>query len=247
MSDNDLQELHGQDVAYADGDEQFEGYAVVPDGVASQCACVVLTHDWSGLTGPTKRLAHRYAALGYICFALDAYGKGLRGDPVGVNAHLMEPLMQDRALLRRRLLAGYAAAQRFPGVDDTRMAVVGYCFGGLCALDLARAGAANLKAAVSFHGGLQAPGLETAARIEASVLLLHGWEDPFVPPDDVLAIGRELTEAKADWQLIAYGHALHAFTFEDANFPERGIVYNEKADRRSWAAMRNHLSATLGS
>ena len=239
-------ELHERNIEYIDDGTVFEGYVVVPQSAPPDSACVVLAHDWSGLTAPTKRLAARYAGLGYVCFALDVYGKGARGDPVGVNAHLMDPLMQDRTLLRRRLLAGYTAAGRYPGVDSTRMAAVGYCFGGLCALDLARAGPPNLRAAVSFHGGLHPPDGEDGAPIDASVLLLHGWEDPVAPPEDVLAITRELTAAGADWQLHAYGHARHAFTFEGAHFPERGIVYDHRADQRSWAAMCSHLAATLG-
>ena len=191
-------------------------------------------------------MAERCAGLGYVCFALDVYGKGARGDPVGDNAHLMGSLLNDRALRCRRLLAGYDAARKIAGVDDTRMAVTGYCFGGFCALELARAAPANLKAAISFHGGLWTPEDAGRGRIDASILLLHGWEDPFAPPSDVLAIAKELTEAGADWQLHAYGHAQHAFTFERANFPERGLLHDRKADERSWAAARVHLAAFLG-
>jgi len=240
---NDRQ--NGRDVEYSDGKTEFEGYIVSPRKAGSSSACILLAHDWSGLTEPTKRLAHRYAGLGHFCFALDIYGKGVRGDPLGDNTPLMSPFMDDRALLRDRLLAGYAAARRLPGVDDTRMAAVGYCFGGLCALDLARAGPPNLKAAVSFHGGLRSPMLESPNAIDASILILHGWEDPFVPPEDVEAIAAELTSAGADWQIHAYGHAMHAFTFEQAKFPDRGIAYEPTADKRSWAAMRSHLETAL--
>ncbi|NMK48752.1 dienelactone hydrolase family protein [Achromobacter sp. Bel] len=232
-------------VDYSDSDTVFEGYAVAPSHASGPLPCIVLAHDWSGLTAPTMRLAERYAGLGYVCVAIDAYGKGVRGDPLGDNTALMAPLMRDRALLRRRLLAGFEAAGAFPGVDPTRMAAVGYCFGGLCALDLARAAPRHLRAAVSFHGVLQAPDTTPPGRIEASVLLLHGWDDPVAPPADVLAISRELTEAGADWQLHAYGHAQHAFTFQDAAFPERGIVYDANADERSWAAMRAHLAGAF--
>lgn len=246
MSEDTDQALHIGDVDYSDGETPFQGYFAVRRQAAALRPCVLLSHDWSGLTAATKRLAERYAGLGYACFAMDVYGKGVRGDPFGNNAHLMSPLMGDRALLRRRLLAGHEAASRLAGVDPTRMAAVGYCFGGLCALDLARAGPPNLKAAVSFHGDLGAPDLGGQRPIEASILLLHGWEDPVVPVADVLGIAREMTVAKADWQLHAYGHARHAFTFDGANFPERGVVYDRRADERSWMAMRRHLAAAFG-
>ncbi|MEM8854789.1 MAG: dienelactone hydrolase family protein [Pseudomonadota bacterium] len=247
MAAEDGQDVPGEAALYRDGEAVFEGYVVAPDHGVSKRPCVLLAHDWSGLTAPTKHLAKRYASLGYTCFAVDVYGQGVRGDPVGDNQSLMAPLMEDRHLLRQRLLAGVSAARTHPRVDSTRLAVVGYCFGGLCALDLARVGTPNLKAAVSFHGALQAAQDEKPSPIDASVLLLHGWDDPIAPPEDVLAIAAELTTAGADWQLHAYGHAQHAFTFQDARFPERGIVYDHAADTRSWAAMRTHLAATLDS
>lgn len=233
-------------VDYTDGTTTFEGYVVRPAGLGPSAPCVLLAHEWSGLSEPIKRSADRLAALGYVCFAADVYGKGVRGDPMGDNAHLMNPMLADRALLRRRLLAGLDAAAAVPGVEPNHIAAVGYCFGGLCALDLARAAPPNLVAAVSVHGVLQPPRDTRQGPITASVLLLHGWEDPVAPPADVLAIARELTDAGADWQLHAYGHARHAFTFASANFPERGIVYDARADRRSWAAMKGFLAEALG-
>lgn len=241
----DAPRSNGQEVEYSDGDAVFEGYVVMPETDANIHACILLMHDWSGLTDPIRRLAERYAALGYICFALDVYGKGVRGDPAGDNSELMEPLMNNRALLRQRLIAGYKAAALFPGVDQERIAVVGYCFGGLCALDLVRACSPDIKAAVSFHGGLKPPDLGPCEEIDASILLLHGWADPIVPPEDVIAISKELTMAGADWQLHVYGHAQHAFTFEGANVPEHGIAYDRNADERSWDAMKYHLAKAL--
>lgn len=235
-----------QAIDYSCDGNIFEGYVVTPQlHQDQQRPCIVLAHDWSGLTDPTRRLAARYADLGYICFALDAYGKNVRGDPLGDNAHLMNPLLGDRAQLGRRLLAGLEAASRFPGVDRARMAAVGYCFGGLCALDLARAAPEQLLAAVSFHGVLRAPEIGSGKKIHSSILLLHGWEDPIAPPDDVIAIAKELTTAGADWQLHAYGHAKHAFTFEGANLPHYGVLHDRKADERSWAAMCTHLKSAF--
>jgi dienelactone hydrolase len=186
-----------------------------------------------------------WPSWGYVGFALDAYGKGIRGSLAGDNSALMNPLMADRALLRSRLLAGFETAKQHQAVDGTRIAAIGYCFGGLCVLDLARAVPQNLKGVVSFHGNYKPPEIGKQPRISAKILILHGWEDPINPPPDVLAIARELTNAEADWQLHAYGHAQHSFTFIGANFPERGIVYNAAADRRSWASMRAFLEEIL--
>jgi dienelactone hydrolase len=158
----------------------------------------------------------------------------------------MAPLLADRALLRRRLLAALAAASAHKLADTTRVAAIGYCFGGLCVLDLARANAPGLKGSVSFHGIFAPPGIGTQPPIKAKVLILHGWDDPYAQPNDVLAVARELTEAGADWQINAYGHAKHAFTVAGANAPERGIVYQANADRRSWAAMEFFLRELFG-
>ena len=117
---------------------------------------------------------------------------------------------------------------------------IGFCFGGLCALDVARSNA-DAAGVVSFHGLLNAPG-NTADEIKPKVLALHGWDDPMATPDDVKAFGEEMTKAKADWQLHAYGGTMHAFTNPQANDPDFGTVYDADADRRSWQAMQNFLT-----
>lgn len=246
MVDPDLLEVECESLDYTDGSRTFEGYLARPVGLKAAAPCILLAHDWSGLNAAMKQLAKRIASLGVVCFAIDVYGKGVRGDQVGDNSHLMNPFMEDRFLLSQRLLAGLDAAIHLPGVDPESLAVFGYCFGGLCALDLARTGRPEIKLVVSFHGGLQAPRDTPQQPISASVLLLHGWDDPIVPVSDVLAATEELTAAGADWQLVAYGHAMHAFTFEGARLPERGIAYNEVADRRSWAAMQAFLEERFG-
>jgi dienelactone hydrolase len=228
-------------VDYRDGETVMEGYFAFGTDSGKQ-PCVLVAHDWSGRSDATRRVARRLADLGYVGFAIDVYGKGQRGSATGDNSALMNPLMADRSQLRARLLAALAAAKRHRAVDASNIATIGYCFGGLCALDLARTGSDDLKAAISFHGALTPPRWIDQPRVKAKVLVLHGWEDPIVPLSDVLAFTSEFTALGADWQLHAYGHAQHAFTFTGANIPERGIFYDERADRRSWAAMQALLN-----
>ena len=218
-----------------------EGWIARDASAPGRRPCVLVAHDWSGLNELTRKGTEFFARLGWVGFALDAYGKGVRGDLTGDNSALMDPLLADRRTLRTRLLAALAAARRHPAIDPEKVAVIGHCFGGLCALDLARAAPPGLVGAVSIHGVFTPPDLGPQGRIAAKVLVLHGWEDPLAPPDAVLALARELTEAGADWQIHAYGHAMHAFTFEGADFPERGIRYDANAARRSTAAMRAFL------
>ncbi len=245
MSAPDPAPYRTEDLPYEGEGERFLGHVAHPHAAGPR-PCVVLAHDWSGLNRGMKAVAQRVAALGYVAFGIDVYGAGVRGDELGDNSHLMGPLLADRALLRRRLLLGLKAAAAHPAVDPARIAVLGFCFGGLCALDLARADPPELRAAVSVHGVLRPPQLEPRRSIRASVLLLHGWEDPTAPPEDVLAITRELTEAGADWQLHVYGHAMHAFTFEAARWPERGIAYEPRAARRAWKTLGEFLAETFG-
>jgi dienelactone hydrolase len=237
--------LHTEFLDYTEGDTVFEAYVAHAPDTGTPRPCVLVAHEWSGLNASMRATAERVARLGYVAFALDVYGKGIRGSETGDNSHLMGPLLADRALLRRRLLAGLAAARRHPAVDASRIAAIGYCFGGLGVLDLARAAPPDLRGVVSIHGVFQPPNLGTQAPITTRVLVLHGWADPLAPPADGVALARELTEAGAPWELHAYGHAQHAFTFVGANMPERGIVHHPEADRRSWAAMRTFLEEVL--
>ena len=232
----------GSPIDYTDGTDAFEGYIALPAGAKAPLPCVLLAPDWAGVHDGMRAIADRVAALGYVCLALDFYGKGKRGDPMGDNSALMGPVAGNRPMLRRRLLAALAAAQAHAAVDARKLAIMGYCFGGLCALDLARAAPAGLLAAASFHGILKAPGIAPQAPITAKVLVMHGWSDPLAPPSDVEAFAAEFTAAAADWQLHAYGHALHAFTVEGRNAPAMGMAYNEPAARRSWASLKAFLA-----
>jgi dienelactone hydrolase len=226
---------------YQDRDVSCEAYVAHGPGQTRR-PCVLVAHAWDGQNQGVRARADTLAAMGYVGFALDVYGKGVRGDEAADNTHLMMPFMQDRGRLRRRLEAGVAAARAHPLVDADRIAVIGYCFGGLCALDVARSPTARVRGAVSFHGVYTPPNLGAQAPISAKVLVLHGWDDPFTPPQDMVALAKELSDAGADWQIHAYGHTKHAFTFPGAAQPDRGILYNADADRRSWAALEGFLS-----
>ena len=231
---------------YRDGDVTCEAY-VAGGGGDGRKPCVLVAHQWSGQSDHERATADRVAALGYVGIAIDVYGKGQRGESgtataMAVNGALMGPFTADRAMLRERLLAAVAYAKGRPDVDTNGIAIVGYCFGGLCALDVARSGTADVRGAVSIHGIFAPPNLGEQAPITASVLVLHGWADPMAEPDDAVALARELTDAGADWQMHAYGHAMHAFTAPGANMPGQGLQYDAKAADRSWRAMTGFLA-----
>jgi dienelactone hydrolase len=227
---------------YADGDAICEAYVAHDAPAGTRRPAVLVAHQWAGQGDHERAVAERLAGLGYVGMAIDVYGKGRRGEPGTDNSHLMNPFLVDRAALRARLLAAVEAARGHDAVDADRIAVIGYCFGGLCALDLARANAPGLQGAVSLHGIFAAPSIGAQPDIAASVLVLHGWDDPMAPPKDALALAAELTAANADWQLHAYGHAKHAFTNPAANAPERGLAYNDNAAKRSWATVEAFLA-----
>jgi dienelactone hydrolase len=229
---------------YQDDDAVCEGYVAVPAGDGPRPA-VLVASNWAGQGDADNAVADRLAGLGYVGIAIDVYGKGVRGDPQGDNGALMGPWMADRAALRRRLLAAVTAAAAHEGVDADRIAIIGYCFGGLCALDLARSADTRVKGAVSFHGVYPPPGIGEQAPITAKVLVLDGWRDPMCPPAAKTALMAELDAAGADWQFHAYGGTYHAFTAPAANNPAGGVLYNEAADRRSWQTTVDFLAEVL--
>lgn len=229
--------------SYFDDIDELEGFVALPAG-AGPHPCVLIAHNWAGQSEADNGVARKLAGQGYAGFAIDVYGKGTRGDPMADNGHLMGPWMADRAGLQRRLLAAVDAAAAHPAIDTSRIAIIGYCFGGLCALDVARSGDARVKGAVSFHGVYTPSGLP-AEPITAKVLVLHGWDDPLTPPDATVALGHELNAGGADWQIHAYGHTMHAFTAPQAANPAGGIQYSANADRRSWAALSHFLAEVL--
>jgi len=222
----------------------LEAYLVLDGGSSRPRPAVMVAHTWEGRGEFVCDKARILAGQGYAGFAIDLYGKGVVGSGPEENAQLMQPFLDDREYLQARLLAAFQALGTIEAVDHTKIAAIGYCFGGLCVLDMARLGL-SVQGVVSLHGLLGAPGNTDGNPIKSKVLILHGNDDPMAPVDDVIAVERELSGAGADWQLHAYGNTMHSFTNPNANNPDLGTVYNECADRRSWASMMNFLGEVL--
>jgi dienelactone hydrolase len=223
-------------IEYRDGNITLEGFYVCNRATRDKRPAVLVVHDWSGKNIFAMHKAEMLAELGYVGFAVDMYGKGKIGNTKEEKVALMQPLMQHRDQLQKRIQAAFDTVSKLDTVDANKIGIIGFCFGGLCALDLARSGA-NIKGVVSFHGLLTPP--DTASHpIKARILALHGFNDPMVTTDQVTAFGNEMTEAKADWQLDIYGNTMHAFTNPEANDPGFGTVYNKSADIKSWQAMK---------
>lgn len=230
--------VHGQLVDYKQGDTVLQGYLAYDDAFTGKRPGVLVVHAWMGLDDNARKRADMLASLGYVAFAADIYGKGVRPKDRSEAGKLAGKYKADRALLRARVNAGLARLVADPRVDPTRTAAIGYCFGGTTVLELARSGAA-VKGVVSFHGGLDSPTPADGKNIKAKLLVLHGAADFYEKPEDLAAFQKELADAKVDWQLVEYGGAAHCFTDPTAgNDPSTGCAYDPVADRRSWTAMR---------
>lgn len=236
----------GRPVEYEHDGDILEGYFAFDDAGSTPAPAVLIAHAWGGRDEFVCEKARRVAALGYPAFALDMYGRGVLGSGVEENSALMQPFIDDRVHLQSRIARALETMRAQECVDASRVAATGFCFGGLCVLDLARSGA-NLSGVVSFHGLFAPPGNTAGNRIHPRVLLLHGEDDPMVPESEIQGIRQELTAAGCDWQLHVFGGTLHAFTNPAANDPQLGTVYSESADRRSWVLFTSFLQEVFGS
>jgi dienelactone hydrolase len=230
-------------VEYHHNGKTFEAFIAVDSQVSGPRPVVLVGHQWAGRDDFADNHARRLAGEGYVGVAWDVYGKGVMGTSIEENSALMTPLMENRAELLARLNAALEVGRAQPEADPQRVAAIGYCFGGLCVLDLARSGA-DLRGVVSFHGLLKPNGLP-AQRITAKALVLHGADDPMVPMDDVVAFHKEFTAGGCDWQLHMYGHTQHAFSVPGADLPDLGIRHDADAERRSAVSARDFLREVL--
>ncbi|MBF0488325.1 MAG: dienelactone hydrolase family protein [Nitrospirae bacterium] len=222
---------------YKDGDVVLDGYISHNKATQGKSPAVIIVHDWMGSGDFTKEQSRRIAELGYVAFAADIYGKGVRPKNADEAGKLAGKYKGDRKLVRERMKAALDYVRTLEYVDTGRIAVIGYCFGGMVALELARDGA-DIVGVVSIHGGLDTPDAKSS-NIKAKVLVLRGADDPSVPKEDVETLQKELRASGVDWYMTAYGNAVHAFTNPKAGTDNsKGAAYNEKADKRSWVALK---------
>jgi dienelactone hydrolase len=235
-------ELVTREIEYKHGDVVLEGYVAYPKDAKGKLPGVLICHQWMGPTAYERMRAEETAKLGLVAFALDIYGKDVRPKDSSEAGKVAGGFKADRALLRARALAGLEVLKKVDACDPAKVVVMGYCFGGTTALEVARSGA-EVAGVVSFHGDLSSPAPEDAKKIRGRVLALHGADDPFVPAAQVAAFEEEMRKAGVDWELVAFGGAVHSFTLKAAgNDNSKGAAYNEKADLRSWVLYRDFLS-----
>ena len=215
-------------------------HELVSDGSGAARPGVIIFPTVMGITDLERGFAGRLVEHGYAVVIADLYGRRFTPDQRGEAMAAMQRLRADRLALRDRLLGVLGVAIEQEEVDDERVAAIGFCFGGQNALDLARSGA-DIAGVASFHGLFDPPGLPPQP-IKAKVAAYHGWDDPLVPPDAVVALAGELTEAGCDWQIHAFGHVGHGFTNPKATGAMPGIKYDEVTARRAWAACDAFLS-----
>jgi dienelactone hydrolase len=231
-------EIEEKAVEYKQGDTVCEGFLAVDPSVQGKRPGVLVVHEWMGLVDFTKDRTRALAKLGYVAFAADVYGKGVRPKDAKEAGEQAGKLKGDRALLRARTKAALDLLLADPRVDASRIGAIGYCFGGTAVLELARSGA-PVAATVTFHGGLDTPTPADAKNVKGKVLALAGGDDPHVPPKQVADFEEEMRKGGVDWQVVRYGGAMHSFTNPGANDAAHGVAYDASADRRSWAAMQS--------
>lgn len=239
-------EVQSKTVEYTDGGVVLKGYFAWDDAVEGRRPGVVVAHEWWGLNDYARRRARMLAAMGYVAFALDMYGEGKATEHGAEAKAWMEQVNRNIAVWQRRALLGVEVLRQHDFVDPSRIAAIGYCFGGATVMQMAYSGA-DLKGIVSFHGPLPVATPEQAGAIKARILVEHGYDDPFVPAERIARFQASLDQADVDWEMDVYGGAQHSFTNPSADrYGIEGVHYDARADRRSWAHMRLFLEEIFG-
>lgn len=232
--------IERQIVIHEGGGGPFESMAVY-DPEAGNRPGLLLFPNFAGTKEWDFAKAEELAAMGFHVLVADYYGQGKRGTDMASSSKLMEELTSDRAVMRDRLTGALTQLRKLPGVDSDRCGAIGFCLGGKCVLDLARAGA-DIVGGVSFHGVYDPPSFPNA-KMKAKLLICHGWNDPLCPPEATVALAQELTDADVDWQLIAYSHTGHAFTADNLPAGDSEVFgFQPDSNRRSWHAMQSFFS-----
>ncbi len=230
----------GKSVTYSSGEQKFEG--VFFSAAKKNSPSIILIHNWMGISAESEKQAQRFQKLGYNVFVADIYGSGVRPKDAKEAGQLAGKYKGDRTLLRERIKLAIDELGKMKDVNKEKMAVLGYCFGGTAAIEAARAGY-PMKAAISFHGGLDSPKPEDGANIKGKVLALHGAIDPFVKNEDIQAFENEMQKYKVDYELIKYSGTVHSFTEEAAGSDlSKGAAYNASSDARSFARTKDFLA-----
>jgi dienelactone hydrolase len=239
-------ELKTELVDYKDGDTTLQGYLAYDDKIDGKKPGILIVHEWWGLNDYPKSRAEQLAKMGYVAFALDMYGKGVSAGTPQEAGKLAGAVKGNPELLKRRANLGLAQLKANTRVDGSKIAMIGYCFGGSVSLEMARSGA-DLAGVVSFHGDLSTQSPAKQGMVKARILACHGADDPFVKPEAVMAFWQEMKAANANFQINIYSGAVHAFTNPNADKHNiEGIKYNEQADRRSWEAMKAFFDEIFG-
>jgi dienelactone hydrolase len=238
-------DVHTETIEYKQGNTVLQGLMVYDDKLAAKRPGIIVVHDWKGAGPFVRKRAGALAEMGYTAFVADIYGKDVRpktDEEAGKTAAIYK---KDRTLLRARISAAYEELRKHKTVDTKRLGVMGFCFGGMAALELARSGA-ELNGAISFHGNLDTPNAADARNIKGEVLVLHGADDPYVPAGQVAAFEKEMNDAGVKYTIEKYPGAVHAFSNPmSGNDTKKGAAYNADADAKSKMAMKMFWKKTL--
>lgn len=231
-------EVKTETIKYEHDGQQLQGFMAWDDAVTGKRPGVLVVHEWWGMDEFAQNRAKMLAKEGYVAFALDMYGVGKVTEHPSQASEWASQIRENVGKWRERASKGLQILRDNPNVDTTKVAAIGYCFGGATVMQLAYAGE-DLKGVASFHGSLPVAEGDEATKIRGKVLICHGAEDSFIPAERAADFRKALSEAKVDWTMVYYGNAVHSFTNPAADSRGvQGLAYDKKADERSWQHLR---------